>query len=91
MEHQFALPRPRAWRRTAHARPEESPADLKQRGLLEETVVVFCTEFGRTPAERAGVGNEVGCLARGKRADVLVLNRQLKVKRVFLAGAELLR
>jgi N-acetylglucosamine-6-phosphate deacetylase len=44
-----------------------------------------------TPAERAGVGNEVGCLARGKRADVLVLNRQLKVKRVFLAGAELLR
>ncbi len=24
--------------------------DLKQRGLLDETVVVFCTEFGRTPA-----------------------------------------
>lgn len=30
--------------------------DLKQRGLLEETVVVFCTEFGRTPGleQRAG-------------------------------------
>jgi hypothetical protein len=30
--------------------------DLKRRGLLEETVVVFCTEFGRTPAveERGG-------------------------------------
>lgn len=30
--------------------------DLKQRGLIEETVVVFCTEFGRTPAieERGG-------------------------------------
>ncbi len=30
--------------------------DLKQRGLLDETLVVFCTEFGRTPAieERAG-------------------------------------
>ncbi len=30
--------------------------DLKRRGLLEETVVVFCTEFGRTPAveERSG-------------------------------------
>ena len=30
--------------------------DLKQRGLLEDTLVVFCTEFGRTPAieERAG-------------------------------------
>ena len=24
-------------------------ADLKQRGLLESTLVVFCTEFGRTP------------------------------------------
>ena len=31
--------------------------DLKRRGLLEDTVVVFCTEFGRTPAieERGGV------------------------------------
>lgn len=30
--------------------------DLKQRGLLDETLVVFCTEFGRTPAieERSG-------------------------------------
>jgi hypothetical protein len=24
-------------------------ADLKQRGMLDETLVVFCTEFGRTP------------------------------------------
>lgn len=30
--------------------------DLKQRGLLEEVAVVFCTEFGRTPGleERSG-------------------------------------
>jgi uncharacterized protein (DUF1501 family) len=30
--------------------------DLKRRGLLDDTLVVFCTEFGRTPAieERAG-------------------------------------
>ncbi len=30
--------------------------DLKRRGLMEDTVVVFCTEFGRTPAveERGG-------------------------------------
>lgn len=30
--------------------------DLKRRGLMEETLVVFCTEFGRTPAveERSG-------------------------------------
>lgn len=33
--------------------------DLKRRGLLEETIVVFCTEFGRTPAveERGGGTN----------------------------------
>jgi hypothetical protein len=29
--------------------------DLKQRGMLEETVVVWCTEFGRTPFTQ-GVG-----------------------------------
>ncbi|MEC7564767.1 MAG: DUF1501 domain-containing protein [Planctomycetota bacterium] len=30
--------------------------DLKRRGLLEDTIVVFCTEFGRTPGleERSG-------------------------------------
>ena len=30
--------------------------DLKRRGLLSETIVVFCTEFGRTPSieERGG-------------------------------------
>ena len=28
--------------------------DLKQRGMLEETLVVCCTEFGRTPAVEAG-------------------------------------
>ena len=31
-------------------------ADLKSRGMLDDTIVVFCTEFGRTPAveERSG-------------------------------------
>lgn len=33
--------------------------DLKQRGLLDETVVVFCTEFGRTPGlELRGGGKD---------------------------------
>jgi len=41
-----------------------------------------------TPADRAGVAEEVGSLAPGKRADVLVLNQRLRVKRVFLAGEE---
>ncbi len=33
--------------------------DLKQRGLLDETIVVFCTEFGRTPGlEQRGGGKD---------------------------------
>lgn len=34
--------------------------DLKQRGLLEETLVVFCTEFGRTPGLELRGGGEDG-------------------------------
>lgn len=30
--------------------------DLRQRGLLDETLVVWCTEFGRTPWKDANVG-----------------------------------
>lgn len=41
-----------------------------------------------TPAERAGMARETGSLAPGKRADVLVLNQRLQVRRVFLGGAE---
>jgi uncharacterized protein (DUF1501 family) len=33
-------------------------ADLKQRGLLEETIVVFATEFGRTPGNQEGLGRD---------------------------------
>ncbi|HEY2574446.1 MAG TPA: amidohydrolase family protein [Verrucomicrobiaceae bacterium] len=41
-----------------------------------------------TPAERAGIAHECGSLERGKRADVLVLDGKLRVKRVFIAGEE---
>jgi N-acetylglucosamine-6-phosphate deacetylase len=41
-----------------------------------------------TPAERAGVAHEVGSLERDKRADVVILDRQLKVRRVFTGGVE---
>jgi N-acetylglucosamine-6-phosphate deacetylase len=41
-----------------------------------------------TPAERAGVANEVGSLEPGKRADVVILDRRLRVLRVFAGGAE---
>jgi len=33
-------------------------ADLKNRGLLEQTIVVFATEFGRTPGSQGGNGRD---------------------------------
>jgi N-acetylglucosamine-6-phosphate deacetylase len=44
---------------------------------------------GLTPAERAGIAHECGSLAPGKRADVLVLDRRLRVRRVFVGGVAL--
>jgi N-acetylglucosamine-6-phosphate deacetylase len=41
-----------------------------------------------TPAERAGIESEAGSLACGKRADVLILDRDLRVQRVFIDGSE---
>jgi N-acetylglucosamine-6-phosphate deacetylase len=41
-----------------------------------------------TPAERAGVAAEVGSLEKAKLADVLVVDRQLRVRRVFVGGVE---
>jgi hypothetical protein len=35
-------------------------ADLKQRGLLDEVTVVFCTEFGRTPGLELRAGGKDG-------------------------------
>lgn len=39
-----------------------------------------------TPAERAGAARVTGSLEPGKRADVVLLSRQLKVREVYLAG-----
>lgn len=41
-----------------------------------------------TPAERVGIARQTGSLERGKRADVLVLNQRLEVRRVFIGGEE---
>lgn len=39
-----------------------------------------------TPAERTGIARDVGSLTKGKRADVVLLSRKLKVREVYLAG-----
>ena len=39
-----------------------------------------------TPAERVGVAEEVGSIEAGKRADIVILDRRLKVRHVFLEG-----
>ena len=41
-----------------------------------------------TPAERAGLARDCGSLEKGKRADVVLLDKKLRVKRVFLSGQE---
>ncbi|MFM8986274.1 MAG: amidohydrolase family protein, partial [Planctomycetia bacterium] len=41
-----------------------------------------------TPAERAGIAGRTGSLEAGKQADLLVLSRDLTVRRVFLRGRE---
>jgi N-acetylglucosamine-6-phosphate deacetylase len=39
-----------------------------------------------TPARIIGKGKEIGSIAPGKRADVLILDQNLEVKQVFVAG-----
>jgi N-acetylglucosamine-6-phosphate deacetylase len=65
--------------------------DTMVRNMHRQTTagIVNAVRMGSlTPAERVGMQKEIGSLARGKRADVLVLNRDLRVKRVFIGGEE---
>ncbi len=41
-----------------------------------------------TPAQRTGISKQTGSLEVGKRADILILNSRLDVKRVFVGGRE---
>lgn len=41
-----------------------------------------------TPAERVGLEGQVGSLTPGKRADIVLLDKDLHVLRVFIGGAE---
>lgn len=41
-----------------------------------------------TPAERAGIAKKYGSIEVGKQADLLLLNKDLSIEKVFLAGVE---
>lgn len=41
-----------------------------------------------TPAERTGIARDVGSLESGKRADLVILDKDLCVRRVFVGGCE---
>jgi N-acetylglucosamine-6-phosphate deacetylase len=41
-----------------------------------------------TPAERTGIAQDIGSLEKGKLADILILDKKLKVKKVYLGGEE---
>ncbi len=41
-----------------------------------------------TPAERAGLARDCGSLTKGLRADIALLDKKLRVKRVFMSGQE---
>jgi N-acetylglucosamine-6-phosphate deacetylase len=43
-----------------------------------------------TPAERVGIASECGSLEPGKQADILLLNKKLHPKRVFIGGVEMI-
>jgi N-acetylglucosamine-6-phosphate deacetylase len=44
-----------------------------------------------TPAELTGIAKHTGSLEVGKNADMLLLNRKLEVRRVFIGGIEMAR
>jgi N-acetylglucosamine-6-phosphate deacetylase len=41
-----------------------------------------------TPAQRVGIDDRVGSLTTGKTADILVLSRALRVKKVYIEGQQ---
>ncbi len=60
-------------------------ADAMQSTAPLEDIVRMAT---LTPAERAGVAKQVGSLESGKQADIVILDRRLRVQRVFVHGLE---
>lgn len=61
------------------------------RQMVRDTSAGICDVIrmaSLTPAERAGVADDVGSLAVGKAADIVLLSPRLAVRRVFIAGVE---
>jgi N-acetylglucosamine-6-phosphate deacetylase len=54
--------------------------------LTEAPLVEVVRMASLTPARIAGWDHELGSIAAGKRADLVVLNRELEVRQVFVAG-----
>ncbi len=68
--------------------------DTMVRTMKEKTRagIVDAVRMGSlTAADRVGLAAEIGSLEVGKRADVLVLDAVLRVKRVFIGGTEFTR
>lgn len=55
-------------------------------GMTSAGVVNAVRMGSLTPAELTGTATEIGSLEAGKRADVLVLDKDLRVDRVFIGG-----
>ena len=67
--------------------------DLKQRGLLEDTIVWFSGEFGRAPCDRSSWGARGACIIVAARFDGEMLAPSLAPLRSaprWLAGAPLI-
>lgn len=58
------------------------------KGMSGATLCETVRMASLTPAERVGMDREIGSLEPGKRADVIVLDRELRPQRVFIDGAE---
>ena len=56
---------------------------------IEQDLPAVIRMASLTPAELTGIAGEVGSLAPGKRADIVVLDGDFEVERVFIAGAPL--
>ena len=64
-------------------------AVVRNMKMMTSVTLPEVIRMGRlTPAERAGIATEISSLEAGKRAEVLILDQDLNLQRVFIAGHE---